>query len=409
MSRSELSIIHYQLSIKIYVLVSLLIIRLSALGDVAMLVPVVKALASQHSDIKITVLSVRFLQPLFEGIADNVHFIAFDKKGEHKGFAGLNRLFRQLQAEHFTHIADCHDVLRTKYLRLRFRLQLSALFGKMPRIASIDKHREGKRALTRDENKQLVQQPTSFENYAETIDKVLGTEINAECRMQNDFPTNNNAQPNSAFSIQHSALKIGIAPFAAHPGKIYPLEKMQEVVRQLLARGCRIYLFGAGDKEMAVFRKWQSEFKRIQNSEFRIQNDSPTNNNAQPNYQLSIVNCQLNIAADVLKAEGRKGIGEEVKLMGELDVMLTMDSGNQHLAALSGTRVVSVWGATHPLAGFRAWRQSEEDCVQLDMPCRPCSIYGNKPCKHGDYPCLKNISPEEIVNKINLPPRGGQV
>ncbi len=362
---------------------NLLIIRLSALGDVAMLVPVVKALASQHSDIKITVLSVRFLQPLFEGIADNVHFIAFDKKGEHKGFAGLNRLFRQLQAEHFTHIADCHDVLRTKYLRLRFRLQSSALFGKMPRIASIDKHREGKRALTRDENKLLVQQPTSFENYAETIDKVLGINLIADVKNQRSAAEGKvNAQPNYQLSIINYPFKIGIAPFAAHPGKIYPLDKTFEVIRLLLARGCKIFLFGAGEKEMAVFHEW-----------LKVANN----------------NDNLLIASDILKAEGRKGIGEEVKLMGELDVMLTMDSGNQHLAALSGTRVVSVWGATHPLAGFLAWQQSEEDCVQLDMPCRPCSIYGNKPCKYGAYPCLKNISPEDIVNKINLSPRGGQV
>lgn len=337
-----------------------------------MLVPVVKALASQHPDIKVTVLSVKFLQPLFEGISDNVRFIAFDKKGEHKGFAGLNRLFRQLQAENFTHVADCHDVLRTKYLRLRFRF--SNLFGRKPVIAHIDKHREGKRALTREENKQLVQQPTSFENYAETIDKVLGTEIKARCRALNNAELSG-AADNFQSSILNSQLKIGIAPFAAHPGKIYPLEKMQEVVRLLLARGCKIYLFGAGEKEMAVFHEWQ-----------KATNDSPN----------------LLIAADVLKAEGRKGIGEEVKFMSTLDVMLTMDSGNQHLAALSGTRVVSVWGATHPLAGFLAWQQSPDDCVQLDMPCRPCSIYGNKPCKHGDYPCLKNIAPEDIVDKIAM-------
>ena len=218
----------------------------------------------------------------------------------------------------------------------------------------------------------------------------------------------NKAQANSAFSIQHSALKIGIAPFAAHRGKVYPLDKMREVVRQLLARGCKIYLFGAGEKEMAVFHEWQREFEG--NAECRTNGRRPKGKSMQNSelsgaaddsaFSIQHSASQLTIASDVLKAEGRKGIGEEVKLMGELDAMLTMDSGNQHLAALSGTRVVSVWGATHPLAGFLAWQQSAADCVQLDMPCRPCSIYGNKPCKHGDYPCLQNISPEEIVNKL---------
>ena len=370
----------------------LLIIRLSALGDVAMLVPVVRVLASQHSDMQITVLSQKFLAPLFEGIGNNVHFMGFDKKGEHKGFLGVQKLYRQLKAVNFTHIADCHDVLRTKQLRLNFTL--GSLFGSKVKIAHIDKHRAGKKALTREENKQLLQQPTSFENYAETIDKVLGTNLlevvtrmqNAECRMQNDSPSDNIAQPNSAFCILHSAFKVGFAPFAAHEGKIYPLWKSLEVVKLLLARGVKVYLFGAGKKEMDVFKDWQTQCSSLTETDEDecLSEDSP----------------ELLIAADVLKAEGKKGFKAELELMSTLDCMISMDSGNMHLASIVGTRVVSIWGATHPLAGFLGWQQSPDDCVQKDMPCRPCSIYGNKPCKLGDYPCLNDIKPEEIVRKV---------
>ncbi len=84
-----------------------------------------------------------------------------------------------------------------------------------------------------------------------------------------------------------------------------------------------------------------------------------------------------------------------------LRVMLTMDSGNMHLASLVGTRVVSIWGATHPFAGFLGFGQSEDDCIQRDLPCRPCSIYGNKACKFGDYRCM-DIAPEEIVGKLMI-------
>jgi len=363
----------------------LLIIRLSALGDVAMLVPVVKVLASQHSDLQITVLSQKFLRPLFEDIADNVHFIGFDKKGEHKGFFGVHRLYRQLKAENFTHIADCHDVLRTKQLRMRF--SLSSLLKGNAKIAHIDKHRDGKKALTQEENKHIVQQPTSFENYAETIDKVLGTNLLEEIKNLNDFKnlhcSKNQSTENPKLKTQNPL--IGFAPFAAHAGKIYPLWKSLEVVKLLLSRGAKVYLFGAGEKEMAVFKDWQNQCAPlIEKGEDEWAGEETGD---------------LLVAADVLKAENKKGFKAELELMSQLDCMISMDSGNMHLASIVGTRVVSIWGATHPLAGFLGWQQNPADCVQKEMPCRPCSIYGNKPCKLGDYPCLNNISPEEIVKK----------
>ena len=98
---------------------------------------------------------------------------------------------------------------------------------------------------------------------------------------------------------------------------------------------------------------------------------------------------------------GRLKLEQELALMSHLDVMVSMDSANMHLASLAGTPVVSVWGATHPLAGFLGWRQRTEDCVQADgLDCRPCSVFGNKPCLRGDYACLASLSPELVAAKI---------
>jgi len=92
---------------------------------------------------------------------------------------------------------------------------------------------------------------------------------------------------------------------------------------------------------------------------------------------------------------------QELILMSHLDVMLSMDSANMHLASLTATPVVSVWGATHPYAGFMGWNQDSENVIQLPLECRPCSIYGQKPCLRGDYACLNNIAPNTIVEHIN--------
>ena len=77
-----------------------------------------------------------------------------------------------------------------------------------------------------------------------------------------------------------------------------------------------------------------------------------------------------------------------------------MDSGNMHLAALSGVPVLSIWGATHPDAGFGPWGQGEEAILQIptdELTCRPCSVFGNKPCWRGDLACLTSISVETVA------------
>ena len=90
------------------------------MGDVAMIVPVVASLAREYPDMRITVLSRPFARCFFENLSPNVGFMEADLKKDYKGLHGLNLLYRRLVSKRFTAVADCHDVLRTKYLRRRF-------------------------------------------------------------------------------------------------------------------------------------------------------------------------------------------------------------------------------------------------------------------------------------------------
>ena len=338
----------------------LLLIRFSALGDVAMLVPVVASLMKQYPDIHVTVLSKPFARSLFEGLSPNVSFMSADLKKDYRGLSGLNALYRRLAAKNFTAVADMHDVLRTKYLRFRFHL---CGFH----VAHIDKHRKGKHLLCSEKNKVKVQQPTSFENYAAVLAK-LGYPVSLEFHSIFGEKGGNLRQLMPLIGEKKKFQRwIGIAPFAAHKGKIYPLEKMEPTIEQLIKAypSCRIFFFGGGGKERETLDSWAKRYANCTN------------------------------ASAVLG-----GMRNELILMSHLDVMISMDSGNMHLASLVGTKVVSIWGATHPYAGFMGWNQSEENAVQLDMACRPCSVYGNKPCLRGDYACMNDIRPEMIVVKI---------
>ena len=340
----------------------LLVIRFSALGDVAMTVPVVYALAQQYPDVRITVLSRNFARPLFDDLLPNINFMEADLKREYHGITGLNSLYRRLLAKQFTAIADLHSVLRSSYLRMRFNLDHY-------KVAHIDKHRKDRRRITSSSNKQLIQLPTSFQNYADVFAR-LGYPVNVQFRsIFSEDGGDMNLLPESLPRPTVGQPCIGIAPFAAHEGKIYPVRLMEQVVEQLLAKhpDTRIYLFGKGQREDETFPKWCA---------------------AHP--QCVYVSQHLN------------NLRDELILMSHLQVMVSMDSANMNLASLVATPVVSVWGATHPFTGFMGWNQNPENAIQIPLECRPCSIYGQKPCLRGDYACMRNIAPEQIVNRVEL-------
>lgn len=337
----------------------LLIIRFSAIGDVAMTIPVIYACAIDNPRLRITILSREFLRPLFSRMPSNVQFKGIDLKKEcYRGIRGLNRLYHELEEEKYDAVADFHDVLRSKYLRTRFLLS-----GKQ--VAHIRKGRKEKKALTQEQHKAMRPLKSSFQRYTDVLNE-LG--IHFAAHFSSVFPEGkgNLSQIASVAGSKESCKWVGIAPFAAHQGKAYDLTKM-EVVIDMLDRlpDIRIFIFGAGVNQKETGERWEKKYPR-----------------------------------SVVSMIGKLSLDGELILMSHLDVMLSMDSANMHFASLVHTPVVSVWGATHPYAGFMGWDQKMEDAVQLDLPCRPCSVFGNKPCRRNDYACLNGITPERIVERL---------
>jgi ADP-heptose:LPS heptosyltransferase len=102
----------------------------------------------------------------------------------------------------------------------------------------------------------------------------------------------------------------------------------------------------------------------------------------------------------VFNVAGKYSFEDELAIISNVDKMVSMDSANMHLASLFNVPVVSIWGATHPFAGFYGWAQEEANIVQTNLECRPCSVFGNKPCYRGDHACMNRIGEAMIVNKI---------
>jgi ADP-heptose:LPS heptosyltransferase len=332
------------------------VMRLSAMGDVAMTVPVLRAFVKQHSKVKITVISRPFFKPFFEGIP-NVSFFAFDEKERHKGFFGLIQLFRDLKKLKIDAFADLHNVLRSKVVRTLF-----ALSGK--KMAAVNKGRAGKKALTRAENKVFKPLPTMFERHAKVFEE-LGFPLDLGIPI---FPKKADLSPEIVAIIGEKNHKlIGIAPFAQYGSKVYPLDLMQEVINDLAqSRNYKILLFGGGKKEIAVLDSLLQQHENV-----------------------------INMA-------GKIKLEQELELISNLDVMLSMDSGNAHIAAMLGVNVISLYGATHPFAGFSPFNQPIENALVADRneyPLLPTSVYGNK-IVPGYEEAMRTISPESVVEKI---------
>lgn len=335
----------------------ILIIRLSAMGDVAMTVPVIRALVQQHQNVKVTVVSRPFFKPFFEDI-ERVDFVGVDLKKRHKGFTGIYRLYQDLKKQQFDFVADFHNVLRSKVLRTFFKLSRT-------KVAFTDKGRDEKKALTRSKNKIFKPVKSMVDRHTETL-KQLGFSVDLSNVI---FPKK---KPLSPEIIKIAGEKdtqkwIGIAPFAQYTTKVYPQDLMSETIK-LLAQNqeYKVLLFGGGDEEIQKLNQLQQNLN------------------------------------NVVVVAGKIKFQEELILIQNLDIMLSMDSGNAHIAAMYGIPVVTLWGHTHPFAGFVPFQQPLSNCLVSDRekyPLLPTSVYGNKIIP-GYEEVMRTILPTNIVEKI---------
>lgn len=335
----------------------ILVIRLSAMGDVAMTVPVLRAFSLQFPDVRITVVSRPFFAPFFNEIP-NVNFFGVDLKKRHKGFLGLLRLFSDLRKLKIDVVADLHNVLRSKVIRTLF-----ALSGK--KVAATDKGRAEKKALTSLNNKVFAPVKSMFERHIDTL-KQLGFSIDLS---NPQFPEKAILSEEILSITGNKNQKwIGIAPFAQYESKVYPFDLMQQVIDGLAEnKSNRIFLFGGGELEIQKL------------NQLKKQHDN------------------------VIVVAGQFKFQQELDLISNLDAMLSMDSGNAHIAAMLGVKVITLWGATHPYTGFKPFHQPDDFCLTSDrekFPLLPTSIYGNKKVE-GYEDVMRTIMPMTVIKKIS--------
>ncbi len=334
----------------------LLVIRLSAMGDVAMTVPVLLALTRSDPNLQITVLTRPFFAPIFN-IIPNLKVYTIDVNVKHKGISGLYRLSKELKKIPFTGVADLHNVLRTKIIKV-------FLSGNGLPFVQIDKGRKEKKHLTAWKNKTIKPLKTTHERYADVF-RNLGYQVEIS---PNDVLQS--IQPSISVKkyLGDKTLKtIGIAPFAAFEGKMYPMSLLNEVLELLNnTNKYKILLFGGGAKEKEVLLQLENKYTHCVN--------------------------MVNVLS----------FKDELCLISNLALMVSMDSGNGHLSAMFGVPTLTLWGITHPYAGFAPFGQDPNYSILADReqyPYIPTSVYGNKYPK-GYERAMDTIDPQDVFRKM---------
>jgi ADP-heptose:LPS heptosyltransferase len=161
---------------------------------------------------------------------------------------------------------------------------------------------------------------------------------------------------------------IGIAPFAKHALKSWPLESMKSLMSMIRKKtDVKYFIFGGGTKELEAIDGLVSEF---------------------PGSVNAVKELDFN---------------RELDLMKNLDVMISMDSANMHMASFAGVKTVTIWGATHPYAGFGPYHTNNALHVQIskeELDCRPCTVFGKGTCRRGDFACMHWLTPEKVYQEI---------
>lgn len=320
---------------------TIFILRFSALGDVAMTIPPVYAVARANPACRFVYFTKAGFSGLFVDAPSNLKVIGLDD-------IGPLHVYRRLRKEIRLHkpalIADLHNVSRT------WLTDLYAMLHGI-RVGCVNKRRLFRHSALKRKSGQR--------NF---IDRYL--DVFTESGLETSRANMDTLPPMASPPVPIRQPAVGIAPFARFHTKTYPLDKMEEVITSLTKNNVNVYLFGAGGKEQKQLDEWPHKYP-----------------------------CCHSMA-------GRYTLQEEMSAIQSLPLMLSMDSANQHIASLVGTKVITIWGATAPLCGFAPFRQSPGNSIVAGLPCQPCSIAGSRLCPEGHFDCMHSIEPNHIVDKI---------
>jgi heptosyltransferase-1 len=347
-------------------IVSILIIRLKALGDIALSLPVPRALRERYPDAHIAYLCwERYAEALKgERSVDEVIVLR-------RGLLQQIGMMTRLRGERFDLAIDLlgspRSALLTLFSGARIRIGMDVrrhtwcYHFLLPRILTVGGRRV--KCYTLDSNREIVRMLRLWKTEDSTTDREGGSvsagRDTGSCAI--GFPAAETERDWAETYIAGLGIDreriIGIVPSATYQSKSWPREKFVKLAGMLLQRHglVPLILWGPGEEEAA-----QSVARSVPGA----------------------------ICAP------ETGIARLSALISEVRLLVTTDSGPKHLAVLLGVPTVTLFGPTDPII----WDPMDErhGVIYLDLPCAPCKKQICSPNR-----CLSEIEPGDVMDRIS--------
>lgn len=315
------------------------------MGDVILTSAPVLNLRLAFPDSRILFLTRERYRPLVEMFQTVDEILTVSDR---PGFDELSDLVLSLDDRNLEGIIDLHGSLRSWIIR-----RLTNANGKY----SYPKRRKERFQLVRS-HRIPETWPTTIDSYNEAIRSVGGEAIVRRPILWGD--SNATDKPDEA-----RKKTVVIAPGAAHANKQWPLERFAQVAAKLHEEhGVHIVwlVTGADDVQLDIGTYLPREsFTRLI--------DRPL----------------IELTAVIERAE----------------LTIANDSGIAHLSTGLGTPTLAIFGPTHSALGF-APGGTFDTVIQVDEPCRPCSLHGKRPCYREQRYCFTRITPDDVAARARV-------
>ena len=328
-----------------------LIIRLSSLGDIVLTTPVLRCLKKQLPDVELHYL----VRSSFKAAVSNNPYIT----KLHLYNEDRDTMIGELKEEKFDYIIDLHRNMRS--FRIKNALKVPAF--------SFKKLNFRKLIFTKLKWNVMPEQDHVIDRYLKTVslfgvyndgggmDYFIAPEEEVQ---QKDIPAS------------HQAGYIGIVIGASFYTKRLPVYKLKELCSKI--DHPIILLGGPQDKEQG------EEIKKVD-------------------------------SVKLYNACGKFSLNETADLIRKSKLIIAHDTGFMHIAAALKKQVMAVWGSTTPSLGMHPYYGANFLSHQITSPyddmqvhklwCRPCTKIGRKKCPQGHFNCMKKMSTDEMVLKVN--------
>jgi ADP-heptose:LPS heptosyltransferase len=338
-------LLRYALNI---LMVKVLIIRFSSIGDIVLTTPVIRCLKKQVPGVTIHFAVKHAFRQVVESnpYIDKVHVLHDD----------LDELIAALQHERFDYVIDLHHNLRTLQVKRALKtksfsfhklnvqkwLLTNLKWNNMPNIHIVDRYLDTVASL-------------GVKNDGGGLDYFIPADDKVKDR---DIPTS------------HQAGYVGLVIGAAHATKRLPLHKLTELCDKI---DHPVILLGGKE-----------------------------------DYQMGKTLAALD-PIKVYNACGKFNLNESADLVQRAKLIITHDTGLMHIAAAFKRPIVSIWGNTVPDFGMYPYygerylqrRANPFDIVEVSkLRCRPCSKIGYDTCPKGHFKCMEHIQMEALLTLV---------